>query len=109
MSDRSASGKAPRADGRNDLATEPKKRELFTRLAEHFKVLATELERALPGQHDGLPGLKAEEPLLRDPSSARHTSGADLHLCFPRPREASKAAFTFPRSQRSSGARPITA
>lgn len=43
-----------------DLATEPKKSELFTRLAEHFKVLATELERALSGQHDGLPGLKAE-------------------------------------------------
>jgi hypothetical protein len=36
-----------------DLATEPKKRELFTRLAEHFKILATELERALSGQPEG--------------------------------------------------------
>jgi hypothetical protein len=29
-----------------DLATEPKKRELFTRLADHFKILAGEIERA---------------------------------------------------------------
>lgn len=36
-----------------DLATEPKKRELFTRLAEHFKILATELEGALSRQRDG--------------------------------------------------------
>ena len=36
-----------------DLSTEPKKRELFTRLAEHFKTLATELEGALSGQRDG--------------------------------------------------------
>ena len=32
-----------------DLATEPKKRELFTRLADHFKVLAREIERAIAG------------------------------------------------------------
>jgi hypothetical protein len=32
-----------------DLATDPKKRELFTKLAEHFKVLAAELERELAG------------------------------------------------------------
>ncbi|MCK1575074.1 hypothetical protein [Bradyrhizobium sp. 174] len=38
-----------------DLATDPKKRELFTRLAEHFRVLAAELERALADQNDGLP------------------------------------------------------
>jgi hypothetical protein len=30
-----------------DLATEPKKRELFTRLADRFKVLAGEIERAM--------------------------------------------------------------
>jgi hypothetical protein len=30
-----------------DLATEPKKRELFARLAERFKVLAGEIERAM--------------------------------------------------------------
>lgn len=30
-----------------DLATAPKKRELFGRLAEHFKVLIGELEKAL--------------------------------------------------------------
>lgn len=29
-----------------DLATEPKRRELFARLAEHFKVLAEEIEKA---------------------------------------------------------------
>ncbi|WP_230646775.1 hypothetical protein [Bradyrhizobium sp. Leaf401] len=46
-----------------DLATEPKKRELFTRLAEHFKTLATELERALSDRHDGLLGGEAREPI----------------------------------------------
>jgi len=30
-----------------DLATDPKKRELFARLADHFSVLASELEKAL--------------------------------------------------------------
>ena len=30
-----------------DLATDPKKRELFTRLAEHFKVLAAEIEKTM--------------------------------------------------------------
>ncbi|AMA59934.1 hypothetical protein [Bradyrhizobium sp. CCGE-LA001] len=30
-----------------DLATEPKKRELFTRLAAHLVVLADEVERAI--------------------------------------------------------------
>ncbi|MDI3564784.1 hypothetical protein [Bradyrhizobium sp. Arg816] len=30
-----------------DLATEPKKRELFTKLAEHLKILADEVERAI--------------------------------------------------------------
>lgn len=30
-----------------DLATEPKKRELFTRLAAHLTILAEEVERAI--------------------------------------------------------------
>jgi len=30
-----------------DLATDPTKRELFARLAEHFKILAAEIERAM--------------------------------------------------------------
>ncbi|MGY8705134.1 hypothetical protein RAD16_05245 [Bradyrhizobium sp. 18BD] len=30
-----------------DLATDPKKRELFTRLADHLSVLAVEVERAV--------------------------------------------------------------
>jgi len=30
-----------------DLATDPKKRELFTRLADHLTVLASEVERAI--------------------------------------------------------------
>jgi hypothetical protein len=30
-----------------DLATDPKKRQLFTRLADHLTVLATEVERAI--------------------------------------------------------------
>ncbi|MCK1733944.1 hypothetical protein IVA79_08245 [Bradyrhizobium sp. 138] len=39
----------------SDLATDPKKRELFTRLADHFNTLAAELERALHEQQDGPP------------------------------------------------------
>jgi hypothetical protein len=30
-----------------DLATDPAKRELFTKLAEHYRVLALEVERAI--------------------------------------------------------------
>lgn len=30
-----------------DLATDPRKRELFTRLADHLSVLAAEVERAI--------------------------------------------------------------
>ena len=30
-----------------DLATDPKKRELFTRLADHFRVLASEIEKTM--------------------------------------------------------------
>ena len=32
-----------------DLATDAQKRELFARLADHFKVLAAEVERAIGG------------------------------------------------------------
>jgi hypothetical protein len=38
-----------------DLATDRKKRELFARLAEHFTVLASEMEKAMadpPGFHE---------------------------------------------------------
>ena len=33
-----------------DLATDPAKRELFTKLAEHYKVLAAEVQRAIAEQ-----------------------------------------------------------
>lgn len=32
-----------------DLATDPKKRELFARLADHHRMLATEIQRAMAG------------------------------------------------------------
>jgi hypothetical protein len=35
-----------------DLATDPKKRELFTKLADHLTVLASEVERAIRGQRE---------------------------------------------------------
>ena len=35
-----------------DLATDPKKRELFTKLAEHMSVLALEVERAMAKDTD---------------------------------------------------------
>ena len=37
-----------------DLATDPIKRELFTRLAEHLTVLAGDVERAIARQLGGL-------------------------------------------------------
>ncbi|WP_050385484.1 hypothetical protein [Bradyrhizobium pachyrhizi] len=46
-----------------DLATDPKKRELFTRLAEHFKTLATELERAKFSQDEAPLGHEIQTPL----------------------------------------------
>ena len=36
-----------------DLATDPKKQELFTRLAEHLSVLAREVEAAIASQVGG--------------------------------------------------------
>lgn len=40
-----------------DLATDPKKRDLFARLAEHHKVLAAEIEKAMVDEDQ-----KAQEP-----------------------------------------------
>ena len=34
-----------------DLASDPKKRELFTKLADHLSVLAAEVERAIAKDH----------------------------------------------------------
>lgn len=48
-----------------DLATDPEKRELFARLAEHFKVLAAQLERTMAGREgfaDTFLGRKTQEP-----------------------------------------------
>ena len=50
-----------------DLATDPKKRELFSSLAEHFKILAKQIEKALadPTPQTFL-GRKTYEPFPRD-------------------------------------------
>ncbi|MBR1174356.1 hypothetical protein JQ617_10365 [Bradyrhizobium sp. KB893862 SZCCT0404] len=45
-----------------DLATDPKKRDLFARLAEHHKVLAAEVERAISTQS---PPSAADETRLK--------------------------------------------
>lgn len=39
-----------------DLATQPKKRELFAKLAEHYAVLAAEVERAMVDGSTRSPG-----------------------------------------------------
>ena len=39
-----------------DLATDPRKRELFTRLAEHLSILATEVEAAIAAGLGGKEG-----------------------------------------------------
>ena len=61
---------------RNDsgLATEPKKRELFARLAEHFKVLVGEIEKAM-GPDGAVTSGKVQATL----SEAGRTLGA-VHL-----------------------------
>lgn len=46
-----------------DLATDSKKRELFTRLAEHFRTLSLELERAKAYPDDVLPTGDEPAPL----------------------------------------------
>jgi hypothetical protein len=55
-----------------DLATDPAKRELFGRLAEHFKTLVTDLERAIAAHipPDSIPGAKTEEPSQKDENGA---------------------------------------
>ena len=52
-----------------DLATDPAKRELFTRLAEHYRILATEVERAINTFGDGaIPflGRKTYQPFPKE-------------------------------------------
>ena len=52
-----------------DLATDPKKRELFTKLAEHMSVLASEVERAISKRPIRPPQLEASficRPLASD-------------------------------------------
>lgn len=50
-----------------DLATEPKKCELFARQAEHFKVLAREIEEAIAEQAPlTFLGRKTQEPFPKE-------------------------------------------
>ena len=50
-----------------DLATDPKKRELFTRLAEHFRVLAGEIEKTMVDQAPVMfLGRKTQEPFPKE-------------------------------------------
>jgi hypothetical protein len=52
-----------------DLATDPAKRELFTRLAEHYRILATEVERAIKTFGSGATpflGRKTYEPFPKE-------------------------------------------
>jgi len=48
-----------------DLATDLRKRELFARLAEHFKVLSSEIEKAM-AVPDTVLGSKPQEPLVEE-------------------------------------------
>jgi hypothetical protein len=45
-----------------DLATDPKKRELFSKLAEHFRVLAGEIEKTMSDQKPTFLSRKTHEP-----------------------------------------------
>lgn len=47
-----------------ELATDPQKRELFAKLAEHYRVLAGEVEKAMAsaGAGDSFLGRKTQEP-----------------------------------------------
>ncbi|TFV45339.1 hypothetical protein [Bradyrhizobium niftali] len=50
-----------------DLATDPKKRELFSKLAEHFRALAGEIEKAMAEQMSPtFPGRKTHEPFASE-------------------------------------------
>jgi len=58
MKDMTAHLEKPRVDAAecrliSDLATDPQKRELFARLAEHLGVLASEVERAIAAKTAG--------------------------------------------------------
>jgi hypothetical protein len=55
-----------------DLATDPAKRELFGRLAEHFKTLVSDLEQAIAARTppDGIPGPKTGEPRQNEEDGA---------------------------------------
>ena len=50
-----------------DLATDPKKRELFSKLAEHFRTLAGEIENTM-AEHmsPAFPGRKTHEPFASE-------------------------------------------
>jgi hypothetical protein len=50
-----------------DLATDKAKRELFKQLAEHFKVLAAQVEKAMAdtGVGESFPGRKTQEPFSK--------------------------------------------
>ena len=48
-----------------DLATDRRKRELFARLAEHFKVLSSEIEKAMAAS-DTVLDSKPQEPLVEE-------------------------------------------
>ena len=53
----------------SDVATEPVKRELFAKLAEHDQVLATEVERTMKGFGDRAGtflGRKTQEPFAEE-------------------------------------------
>ena len=51
-----------------DLTTDPAKRDLFARLAEHFRVLATEVEQAITGRvsSDTFLGRKTYDPFPKE-------------------------------------------
>jgi hypothetical protein len=67
-----------------DLATDPKKRELFIRLAEHFKTLAAELERAKYRQDDALPGHDRHAPPC-DPNDVQDSAFMGHRTSHPPP------------------------
>jgi heme oxygenase len=57
-----------------DLATDPKKRELFAKLAEHMSVLASEVERAIAKDTDKAASVCAP------PGHQKANSGTDEEL-----------------------------
>lgn len=57
----------------SDLATDPSKRDLFAKLAEHHRVLAEEVERAIAASHSASDG--AMQSML-----ARHLATTERHI-----------------------------